>query len=527
MSNTEQDVSMKIPIIDIFAGPGGLGEGFSSYKAKGESVFKIALSIEKEFFAHQTLQLRSFYRQFSEGQIPADYYLHLRGKISKDELFSRHPKEAEAAESEAWKATLGDTPAVTVDERIKQALDGKKEWVLIGGPPCQAYSLAGRSRMAQDKKKHLKDIKHFLYEEYLRIIEEHQPALFVMENVKGLLSAVIPDETGSMFEKILKDLQGPGYKIYSLSTKAEEFSEDGSPKYKSSSDFLIKSEKYGIPQSRHRVILLGIRSDLNVQPSGILASSKKSVSVRRAISDLPKLRSRISSRDAADTFEAWGKLLREFPVSNEIDKNLRSLINRKLGKLSHENTGDAFIPFSNKKITRNPLRKWYFDPCLSGACNHESRSHMSSDLHRYFFAACYAALNKRSPSLNDFPKNLYPKHENVSNNDGTIIFADRFRVQVSNRPSTTIVSHISKDGHYYIHYDPTQARSLTVREAARLQTFPDNYFFEGQRTSQYQQVGNAVPPLLANKIAAIAYSTIAKTKSTTRAGQSKRLVSQR
>lgn len=503
---------MKIPIIDIFAGPGGLGEGFSSYKAGGESVFKIALSIEKEYFAHQTLQLRSFYRQFPEGQIPVDYYLHLKGKISKDELFLRHPKEAEAAENEAWKATLGDTPAGTVDDRISEALDGKGEWVLIGGPPCQAYSLAGRSRMAQEQKKHLKDIKHFLYEEYLRIIEEHQPALFVMENVKGLLSAVVPDETGSMFEKILKDLQRPGYKIYSLSTKPEKYLEDGSPKYKSSADFLIKSERYGIPQSRHRVILLGIRSDLDVQPSKILAGSKKGVSVRRAISDLPKLRSRISARDTTDTFETWSTILKEFPVSNELDEKLCSLINGKLGKLIHDDTGAEFLSFSNKKIDRNPLKKWYFDPRLSGACNHASRSHMSSDLHRYFFAACYAALNKKSPSLNEFPKNLYPKHDNVSNNDGTIIFADRFRVQVSNRPSTTVVSHISKDGHYYIHYDPTQARSLTVREAARLQTFPDNYFFEGQRTSQYQQVGNAVPPLLAKKIAAIAHLTLSKIK---------------
>jgi DNA (cytosine-5)-methyltransferase 1 len=145
------------------------------------------------------------------------------------------------------------------------------------------------------------------------------------------------------------------------------------------------------------------------------------------------------------------------------------------------------------------------DRRLGGVCNHETRGHIAEDLRRYFYAAVFAAVSNppRSPLLQDFPGSLLPDHKNVGEALKTTKFNDRFRVQLADRPSTTVVSHISKDGHYYIHYDPSQCRSLTVREAARLQTFPDNYFFEGPRTEQYHQVGNAVPPLLARQIAEI------------------------
>ena len=126
---------------------------------------------------------------------------------------------------------------------------------------------------------------------------------------------------------------------------------------------------------------------------------------------------------------------------------------------------------------------------------------MEADLQRYFFAACWAMQHGKSPQLRDFPRELRPAHNNVTGNAKHSVFADRFRVQLPHSPATTITSHISKDGHYYIHPDPTQCRSLTVREAARIQTFPDNYFFCGPTTAQYQQVGNAVPPLLARSVA--------------------------
>ena len=136
---------------------------------------------------------------------------------------------------------------------------------------------------------------------------------------------------------------------------------------------------------------------------------------------------------------------------------------------------------------------------------------MESDLQRYLWCSAYAKVKGKSPRINDFPDNLLPEHKNIIKGR-QINFPDRFKVQLADRPSKTITSHISKDGHYYIHYDPIQCRSLTVREAARIQTFPDNYFFEGNRTQQYHQIGNAVPPLLARKLAGIVFKIMVERK---------------
>ncbi len=151
---------------------------------------------------------------------------------------------------------------------------------------------------------------------------------------------------------------------------------------------------------------------------------------------------------------------------------------------------------------------WFWDDRLTVALNHEARGHREDDLQRYLFAACHTLVSGESPTLAGFPEDLLPKHSNVMKAVGGGHFADRFRVQRLGRPATTITCHISKDGHYYIHPDPCQCRSLTVREAARIQTFPDNYFFCGPRTSQYHQVGNAVPPLLAKQIADIVWGIL-------------------
>jgi len=177
-----------IPVIDIFAGPGGLGEGFCAARVRGARAFRIALSIEKDPDAHATLKLRSFVRQFAGRPVPEAYYDHVRGQLTRDELYRSFPAEARLADKEAWRAELGSAalPPELVRRRIRQALHGTKAWVLIGGPPCQAYSIAGRSRNRGIVGYALElDKRHRLYEEYLRILADHWPPVFVMENVKG------------------------------------------------------------------------------------------------------------------------------------------------------------------------------------------------------------------------------------------------------------------------------------------------------------------------------------------------------
>ena len=501
---------MSIPVIDLFAGPGGLGEGFSSlFNRENERIFKIKLSIEMDELAHQTLELRAFFREFPVGEAPQDYYDYLARKISREELFKRHPEQAKNARQEAWQAELGGeaTPKRIVHERINKALDEPDDWVLIGGPPCQAYSLVGRSRVIGGEgglAQYEADPRHKLYKHYLRILAVHQPPVFVMENVKGLLSAKVKQE--HIFERILADLANPtkalpwmhdlepaSYKLYPLSTKSGDLLGEFKPE-----DFVLRAEEHGVPQARHRIIILGVRSDINRRP-GVLAKADK-VTVEQVIGDLPRLRSGLSKEP--DSAEAWRKAVREVgksawlrnsPLKRPFAVALRHVSSNLL-------RGAEFLP-----VATVPARhvEWFSDNLLGGVLNHETRGHIRKDLHRYFFAAVFAQQQGRSSLLEDLPTSLLPDHKNVEAALKETKFNDRFRVQVANKPSTTVVSHISKDGHYFIHYDPSQCRSLTVREAARLQTFPDNYRFEGPRTEQYRQVGNAVPPFLAQQIAEV------------------------
>jgi DNA (cytosine-5)-methyltransferase 1 len=530
-----------IPIIDIFAGPGGLGEGFSSLlNNEGEREFKIELSIEKDPYAHQTLKLRSFFREFNVGQVPDDYYSFVKGEITLNQLYERHPEQAAEADAEACYGTLGepdegDTNALTneeVDNRIQNALDGRINWVLIGGPPCQAYSLVGRSRRQEKILDEAKDKRVGLYKEYLRIIAVHQPAVFVMENVKGILSA--KTEENQIFSKILEDLSDPigacisegemadnnqphvRYHIYSLTKAPIDYDLNGTPVFKNN-DFIIRSEEYGIPQKRHRVILLGVRENVPA-PEQILEKSDE-IPLSSVIGNLPQIRSGITRsfthftmesdeegklkkkrhyERVNDCFEEWSAYIEEF--NNQID-NVLGVETEQL--ILPETLGEEFISVENYNLPQDhPLSGWYSDDNLNGILHHVSRKHLLQDIKRYMFASRYTALHGNFPRLEDYRNagdDLMPDHENAESGK----FTDRFRVQLPDIPATTVTSHISKDGHYFIHYDPQQSRSFTVREAARVQTFPDNYYFCGGRTQQFHQVGNAVPPYLAYQIAQI------------------------
>ncbi|MCW5643004.1 MAG: DNA cytosine methyltransferase [Rhodoferax sp.] len=497
---------MTVPIIDVFAGPGGLGEGFSALKdEQGKRAFRIALSVEKDAIACRTLRLRAVRRHLGDAGELDCYYALLRGEISREVFDAMAPVRLASADvdREVLNAEMGKVPALHVDARIRDALGNATDWVLIGGPPCQAYSLAGRARRANDANFEA-DEKHFLYREYLRILRVHAPPVFVMENVKGLLSS---HHGGSpMFSRILRDLGAParglGYDIRSLVRRDDGFG-------LMPVDFLIEGEQYGIPQARHRVILLGIRSDLAHRPSGLLHKASSPVTVNEVLSGLPRLRSRLSR--GADSIDAWHEAVRLAPSAVrgwgvEGERQLiAAMVAAAKDARSLGDSGGAFVP-KRSTLAGAPreLAKWLSAPQLGGVIQHEARQHMASDLARYLFAAAYAKEFKLSPTLDVFPAALLPAHENARRFEGAKApFLDRFRVQCGDMPSSTIVSHISKDGHYYIHYDPAQCRSLTVREAARLQTFPDDYFFEGNRTQQYVQVGNAVPPFLALKIAEI------------------------
>lgn len=500
---------MQIPVVDIFAGPGGLGEGFSAFTSSRSSKtppFRILISAEMEANAARTLRLRAFYRQFPKGRAPASYYDYIAGRRDIPWTNATEKKWLIACR-EARQLTLGvaDDDALLYD-RIATGIRKDEPWVLIGGPPCQAYSLVGRARNQGIKGYSAeRDHRHFLYRHYLHIIQKFRPAAFVMENVKGILSSKVGGH--HIFPRILDDLARPGgkgcrYQIVPLVLA------DGRTLTDEPSRFVLRAEELGVPQTRHRVVLFGLMEGIPIRPESFLQVQSNSYSVRDVIGGLPKLRSGIT--DGADY--RWGAkasaLLRSTAraVGSSEQKVARYLekLSVTAAKMRDPGSGGRWMPkHSRSDVVPQHLEDWLIDWKLEGVLNHEVRSHMEADLMRYAYASAFAMKHGRSPKgAEEFPDALHPDHRNWK----TGKFTDRFKVQQWEQPSSTVTSHLSKDGHYFIHPDTAQLRSLSVREAARIQTFPDNYFFEGARGAQFKQVGNAVPPWMARQIASVVYA---------------------
>lgn len=503
-------------IVDLFAGPGGLGEGFASLLDNGHASFRIGISIEKEASAHLTLTLRAFLREYRKchGGLP-DQFIDFHAGIAPEPDWA-------AVDSGAWQHAIDEARAlelgtaaatVVLDGAIERIGREYDDTILIGGPPCQAYSLVGRAR-SKGKAGYVpeEDARHYLFREYIRVLDKLRPAAFVMENVKGMLSSTV--ESRLVFEMLMEDLSSLGsgrghhYELRAIRIENGEVSLQEAAK---PSDFIVRAEAFGVPQRRHRVIIVGIRSDLASRSGNArITASGKRRTVSETIGSLPPLRSGISrGKDNSlewrrEVFEAANHLsVMHNGVEDQSLQEAFAAIASRMDVAAPLDRASSQLP-TGYGASNDELFRWLEKPELRAIAQHETRGHMASDLGRYLFAAVFGAERGYSPKASDFPLALSPEHRNWHSG----VFNDRFRVQLANEASTTVTSHISKDGHYFIHPDPIQCRSLTVRESARLQTFPDDYLFMGNRTQQYVQVGNAVPPFLARQIAQIVLNAI-------------------
>lgn len=601
--------SKKIKVIDLFAGPGGLGEGFSN--CKKDSPFEIAMSVEFEKHAHKTLTLRALYRKLSESERSALYlpYIQSKSESEKEQNFKRLTEGCSAKWSEAQYETMGEPHALGNPERwrkikageplteddflptkheqaIMQRIDKikaehKGPLIVIGGPPCQAYSVNGRNRIRAEKDYSPEnDERFFLYQEYLKVLDRADPDIFVMENVEGILTAKLANGE-YIFPKIKDELvmsdrrsRDEQYDIYSfVKAPYEKASQQHGPRYRKNSDYVITASDHGVPQNRKRVILLGVKHKYGPVES-TLKKSLANPKTAELLTGLPVLRSGMSDQhdDAKSWLSNWRenkselsnllskqrtaedvgqkisqtKFLSQNPSRLKIlgqggmifnheylelrsfyiesyKKTFRELLPIKEAKnLADEGDGKGNSLFcssvkNNAQFTKSfsdnypELYSW-LNRDIDGAINHETRGHMKEDLKRYMFSAAWASANKDtkspSPKSRDFPLPLSPRHGNWHSGH----HADRFRTVGSHTTPYTITSHLRKDGHAQIHYDIAQNRSITVREAARIQTFPDDYYFEGSQGWQFQQVGNAVPSFLAKQIASLVLEVMKKAK---------------
>ena len=503
-------------VVDLFAGPGGLGEGFASLNEEGHAPYRIGISVENETSAHRTLSLRAFLREVRrrDGVLPVEFIEFHAGRSDEPKWAEVDAASWRVATDEARHLELGSRGAAAeIDHAIDKVRRKFDDTILIGGPPCQAYSLAGRAR-SRGKLGYVpeEDERHYLFREYIRVLDNLRPAAFVMENVKGMLSSTV--ESRLVFEMLIEDLSSLGTgrgSLYELRAITVEDSRCQLSVAREPSDFVVRAEAFGVPQRRHRLFIIGLRADVAARVGKV---SVRLPEARRpladAIGDLPALRSGLSR--GGDSSNRWELVVRSAAerLAHLHRKNGKERFHAEFSRVARGIQEGLPLKRSARTLpldygsSNDDLRRWLENRELHAIAQHETRGHMTSDLSRYLFASVFGRVESSSPKADSFPLALSPRHRNWHSG----VFADRFRVQLVHEPSTTVTSHISKDGHYYIHHDPMQCRSLTVREAARLQTFPDDYLFLGNRTQQYVQVGNAVPPYLARTIALLLWRVL-------------------
>ncbi|WHP41473.1 DNA cytosine methyltransferase [Lysinibacillus capsici] len=402
-------------VIDLFAGGGGLSEGFR------QAGFEIVAHVEMDKSACNTLKTREAFYYLKRTNNLNNYLRYLKKEITRDELYYMVPKDIMSRVIQA-EITIETLPSLRKKiDSILASYDNPKVDLIIGGPPCQAYSTAGKSRDPYNMEN---DKRNYLYFRYIDFLKYYRPKMFIFENVKGILTSL----NGSVFESLKKHLSLAGYNL----------------DYK-----ILNAKDFGVSQSRERVILIGWQKRLNLSyPTfpNVVPST-----IKELFNDLPPLQSGES-------------------------------IDGEYAYLKNENISNNFIRPENWRILTQ----------------HITRKNNENDLKIYNLAVNTWLCEKRFLKYNELPKDLQT-HKNTKS------FLDRYKPLKYDDISHTVVAHISKDGHYYIHPDLNQNRSISVREAARLQSFPDDYYFEDSRTAAFKQIGNAVPPLMAFKIANVLF----------------------
>ncbi len=408
--------------LDLFAGAGGLSEGFI------QAEYVPVAHVEMDKAACNTLKTRAAYHWLKSEDKLSIYDQYLKGEISREEFYSSVP---ESVLSSVLNYEISEDSLPGIFEHIDSLLSGNHLDLIVGGPPCQAYSLVGRARSESGM---VGDQRNYLYKLYARFLQRYKPNYFVFENVVGLLSA--KEEDGSYhFDNMRALFRECGY----------------STEYK-----VLNASDYGVLQNRRRVILIGKLGDAKDFYPDIPHVNCDNVTVSELLDDLPSLKA------------GEGTYL---PVPT--------------------------LGYSGSYLYNSAIKAYNYEPVTY----HVARPHIQQDLTIYRLVVNAWNQDHLRISYPDLPESLRTHHNTTS-------FLDRFKVVAGDCPcAQTVVAHISRDGHYYIHPDINQNRSLTPREAARLQTFPDNFYFESAkdepgRTAAFRQIGNAVPVRLAYSVAA-------------------------